>query len=123
MTAARHRAVDLLRKALHARKEEELTREIQAQLKEAAPPEPGAALDDPVRDDLLRLVFIACHPILSTEARVALTLRLRLAEPIAEHVLKKHVAGKIQKTGTCNDPGRKSAIQTKALQVKAQDAV
>lgn len=77
MTAAKHRAVDLLRrKALHARKEEELTREIQAQLKEAAPPEPGAALNDPVRDDLLRLVFIACHPILSTDARVALTLRL-----------------------------------------------
>lgn len=77
MTAAKHRAVDLIRrKALHARKEEELTREIQAQLKEAAPPEPGVALDDPVRDDLLRLVFIACHPILSTDARVALTLRL-----------------------------------------------
>ncbi len=38
--------------------------------------EPGAALDDPVRDDLLRLIFIACHPVLSTQARVALTLRL-----------------------------------------------
>lgn len=77
MAAAKHRAIDLIRhRALHQRKEEELTREIEAQLQDAAPPAPGAALDDPVGDDLLRLVFIACHPVLSTEARVALTLRL-----------------------------------------------
>jgi RNA polymerase sigma factor (sigma-70 family) len=75
--AAKHRAIDLLRRnALHARKHEEITGEIAAQLQEAAPAEPGACLDDPVGDDLLRLVFIACHPVLSTEARVALTLRL-----------------------------------------------
>ena len=77
MAAAKHRAIDLVRrKALHARKQDELTREIEAQLEDAAPAEPGAALDDPVGDDVLRLVFIACHPVLSTEARVALTLRL-----------------------------------------------
>jgi len=77
MAAAKHRAIDLFRhRALHQRKEEELTREIEAQLQDAAPAAPGAALDDPVGDDLLRLVFIACHPVLSTEARAALTLRL-----------------------------------------------
>ncbi len=77
MTTAKHRAVDLIRrKMLHARKEEELAREIEAQLQDAAPPEPGSTIDDAVGDDLLRLVFIACHPILSTDARVALTLRL-----------------------------------------------
>jgi RNA polymerase sigma-70 factor, ECF subfamily len=77
MTAAKHRALDALRqRALHQRKEAALTGEIEAQLQDAAPAEPGAALDDPVGDDLLRLIFIACHPLLSTEARVALTLRL-----------------------------------------------
>lgn len=77
MAAAKHRVIDLFRhRALHQRKEEELTREIEAQLQDAAPAAPGAALDDPVGDDLLRLVFIACHPVLSAEARAALTLRL-----------------------------------------------
>jgi predicted RNA polymerase sigma factor len=57
------------------RKHEELGREIQAQ-QEMAVPDFNAALDDDIGDDLLRLVFISCHPILSTEARVALTLRL-----------------------------------------------
>ena len=76
MAAARHRAIDLLRRrALHERKEGELTREIEAQLEDAAP-DLDAKLDDPVGDDLLRLMFIACHPLLSTEARAALTLRL-----------------------------------------------
>jgi RNA polymerase sigma-70 factor (ECF subfamily) len=76
MATAKHRAIDLIRrKALHQRKEDELTREIEDQL-QAAQPDMDAALDDPVGDDLLRLVFIACHPVLSTEARVALTLRL-----------------------------------------------
>ncbi len=77
MTTAKHRAIDLIRRrTLHAHKEEELTREIEAQLQDAAPSEPGSRLDDPVGDDLLRLAFIACHPMLSTDARVALTLRL-----------------------------------------------
>jgi RNA polymerase sigma-70 factor (ECF subfamily) len=76
MTTAKNRALDRLRqRKLHAEKEDELTREIEAQLTDAMP-RVDAALDDDIGDDLLRLVFTACHPVLSTEARVALTLRL-----------------------------------------------
>jgi RNA polymerase sigma-70 factor, ECF subfamily len=76
MAAAKHRAIDNLRRnALLERKHAELGREVEARLERAAE-ELEAAIDDHVGDDLLRLVFIACHPILSTEARVALTLRL-----------------------------------------------
>ena len=64
----------LRRKALLVRKHEELAREIESGGPET--PELDSALDDPIGDDLLRLLFIACHPVLSTEARVALTLRL-----------------------------------------------
>jgi predicted RNA polymerase sigma factor len=59
---------------LHAEKEDELTREIEELLEEAQP-RVEANLRDDIGDDLLRLVFTACHPVLSTEARVALTLR------------------------------------------------
>lgn len=80
MATAKHRAIDRLRqRQLHARKEEELTREIEDQLTMAAPDleaDVEAALDDQIGDDVLRLVFTACHPVLSAEARVALTLRL-----------------------------------------------
>jgi RNA polymerase sigma factor (sigma-70 family) len=76
MAAAKHRAIDLLRRrTLLERKHEELCRELEAQ-QEMAVPDLDAAIDDHVGDDLLRLVFISCHPVLSTEARVALTLRL-----------------------------------------------
>jgi RNA polymerase sigma factor (sigma-70 family) len=76
MATAKHRAIDVFRKkALHERKEEELTREIEDQLSMAFPA-PDAGLDDDIGDDLLSLVFTACHPVLSTEARVALTLRV-----------------------------------------------
>ena len=75
MAAAKHRAIDYFRRnQLLDRKHEELGRELSEQ--ENAVPDFDSALDDPVGDDLLRLVFIACHPVLSTEARVALTLRL-----------------------------------------------
>ena len=71
---AKHRAIDHLRRnKLLERKLEELGREL---TEEEAAPDLDAALDDEVGDDLLRLMFIACHPILSPEARVALTLRL-----------------------------------------------
>jgi RNA polymerase sigma-70 factor, ECF subfamily len=74
MATAKHRAIDLIRRhALFERKQEELAREVERRLDA---PDPADALDDPIGDDLLRLIFIACHPILSTEARVALTLRL-----------------------------------------------
>src|SRR5215470_16187362 len=76
MVAAKHRAVDLFRRnKLLERKHEELGREIESELYGMAA-ELEAAIDDPVGDDLLRLVFICCHPVLSSEARVALTLRL-----------------------------------------------
>ncbi|PFH80065.1 RNA polymerase subunit sigma-24, partial [Bacillus sp. AFS088145] len=76
MTTAKRRAIDQLRRhALHRRKEDELAREIEAQLEQGRG-DADAMLDDPIGDDLLGLVFTACHPVLSTEARVALTLRL-----------------------------------------------
>ena len=76
MATAKHRAIDLLRRSkLLERKHEELGRELEAG-RSGRRPDLDAALDDDVGDDLLRLVFIACHPVLSTEARVALTLRL-----------------------------------------------
>jgi len=75
MATAKHRAIDRLRRhSLLERKHEELAREIEA--KEMAVPDLDVALDDEVGDDLLRLIFTACHPVLSSEARVALTLRL-----------------------------------------------
>jgi RNA polymerase sigma factor (sigma-70 family) len=75
MAAAKHRAIDHFRRNTRLeRKHEELGRELQAQ--ERAVPDFDAALDDDIGDDLLRLVFVSCHPILSTEGRVALTLRL-----------------------------------------------
>ena len=73
MATAKHRALDVLRRrTLLQRKHQELGREIDR----PAAPDLDAAIDDDVGDDLLSLMFIACHPILSTEARVALTLRL-----------------------------------------------
>jgi len=75
MATAKHRALDRLRKhKLVARKHEEIARSLEADALET--PDLDAALDDDIGDDLLRLVFTACHPVLSTEARVALTLRL-----------------------------------------------
>jgi RNA polymerase sigma factor (sigma-70 family) len=74
MAAAKFRAIDHLRRnARLDRKHEELARELEAQTNM---PDLDAALDDHVGDDLLRLMLVACHPVLSTEARVALTLRL-----------------------------------------------
>jgi RNA polymerase sigma factor (sigma-70 family) len=76
MATAKHRAIDQLRRrALLARKHEQLGYELEAQ-QELAVPDLDQALDDNIGDDLLRLIFTACHPVLSTEARVALTLRL-----------------------------------------------
>jgi RNA polymerase sigma-70 factor, ECF subfamily len=76
MATAKHRAIDLLRRdTLHDRKSAEIGHELEATYDRAVP-DVDAAIDDNVGDDLLRLIFISCHPILSTEARVALTLRL-----------------------------------------------
>ena len=76
MATAKHRAIDRLRRRqLVERKHGELSYEIETG-RELAMPDLDAALDDDIGDDLLRLVFTACHPVLPTEARVALTLRL-----------------------------------------------
>jgi RNA polymerase sigma factor (sigma-70 family) len=76
MASAKHRAIDLFRRnKLLERKHKELGYELEIE-QETAQPDFDAALDDDIGDDLLRLVFTACHPVLSTEARIALTLRL-----------------------------------------------
>ena len=75
MAAAKNRAIDHFRRStLHEQKHGEIAhvREMQ----EMAMPDLDSALDDQVGDDLLRLIFISCHPVLTSEARVALTLRL-----------------------------------------------
>jgi RNA polymerase sigma-70 factor, ECF subfamily len=75
MTAAKHRAIDLLRRnKLVERKHGELGYQLEAE--QMAAPDFVTSMDDTVSDDLLRLIFTACHPVLSAEARVALTLRL-----------------------------------------------
>ncbi len=76
MATAKHRAIDRIRRNVALeRKVEEIGRDLEIQ-QELAIVDFDAALDDDVGDDLLRLIFTACHPVLSTEARVALTLRL-----------------------------------------------
>jgi RNA polymerase sigma factor (sigma-70 family) len=76
MATAKHRAIDIIRRrSMLDRKHEQLGHELEAR-QEAAVPDLDAALDDHVGDDLLRLMFVACHPVLPMEARVALTLRL-----------------------------------------------
>ena len=75
MAAAKRRAIDVLRRgSMLDRKHEQLGHELEA--KQDTAPDLDAAIDDDIGDDLLRLIFTACHPVLSTEARVALTLRL-----------------------------------------------
>ena len=73
MATAKHRAIDAFRRAETLRRK---TAELGRDLDEAEEPDWAAAFDEVVEDDVLRLVFISCHPVLSREARVALTLRL-----------------------------------------------
>ena len=76
MATAKHRSIDLMRRnAMLERKHDQLGYELEAQ-QERAVPDLDAQLDDHVGDDLLRLIFTTCHPVLSTDARVALALRL-----------------------------------------------
>lgn len=76
MTAAKRRAIDHLRRAkMLERKHEEMGRDVEER-QSLMPPEFNAALEEDFGDDILRLIFTTCHPVLSTEARVALTLRL-----------------------------------------------
>jgi len=77
MATAKHRAIDRLRRSkLMQRKHEELGYELETHAMPADEPDNDGRLDDDIGDDLLRLVFVACHPVLSPEAQVALTLRL-----------------------------------------------
>src|SRR3954454_3022653 len=73
MATAKHRAIDLFRRSVPL---EQTPAELGREIVEADEPNWAAALDEVVEDDVLRLVFISCHPVLSREARVALTLRL-----------------------------------------------
>lgn len=76
MAAAKHRTIDYFRRhKLLERKHQELGYEVEID-RQLSAPDLDEALDDDVGDDLLRLIFTACHPVLATEARVALTLRL-----------------------------------------------
>jgi RNA polymerase sigma factor (sigma-70 family) len=76
MATAKHRAIDVLRRgSTLERKQHELARELEVE-RQRGGPDIDAALDDYVGDDLLRLMFLTCHPVLSKEARTALTLRL-----------------------------------------------
>jgi RNA polymerase sigma-70 factor, ECF subfamily len=80
MATARHRGIDRLRRAeVHERKTRELGRKVEIQVRDLE-----AEIDDPFDDDLLRLIFTTCHPVLSTDARVALTLRLLAGLTTAE---------------------------------------
>jgi RNA polymerase sigma factor (sigma-70 family) len=76
MTTAKRRAIDIFRRnKMAARKLDELGADMQSE-QDFGSPDPDEKLDDDIGDDLLRLIFTSCHPILSMEARVALTLRL-----------------------------------------------
>jgi RNA polymerase sigma factor (sigma-70 family) len=76
MAVGKRRAIDRLRRGkVLERKQEELGRDLEVRQEEAEPVL-DAAIDDGIEDDLLRLVFTTCHPLLSTEARAALTLRM-----------------------------------------------
>ncbi|MGH3475429.1 MAG: RNA polymerase sigma factor [Nocardioidaceae bacterium] len=77
MVTAKRRAIDAIRRsATLERKQAEIGRALETSLQDSATEEVEAAVDGDVGDDLLRLVFISCHPVLATEARVALTVRL-----------------------------------------------
>jgi RNA polymerase sigma factor (sigma-70 family) len=90
MTAAKRRAIDRIRHTkLRDRKHEEVGRSMQE--RERAMPDFDAALDDDVGDDLLRLIFTACHPVLAPEARVALTLRM-LGGLTTEEIARAYLA-------------------------------
>jgi RNA polymerase sigma-70 factor (ECF subfamily) len=76
MAIAKHRGIDRLRRAeVHDRKTQELGREIEIR-GQSESVDVASEIEDPFDDDLLRLIFTTCHPVLSTDARVALTLRL-----------------------------------------------
>src|SRR3972149_5771324 len=81
MTVAKRRAIDRLRRrATLQRKHEQLGRQLEIE-QAGSGPDPEDSVDQPIGDDLLRLIFTACHPVLPTEGRGALTLRLLRGPP------------------------------------------
>src|ERR1700754_152852 len=75
MSTAKHRAIDGMRRDANLRrKTEEIGRDLEEL--QMTPPDLETAMDDQIGDDLLSLIFTTCHPVLSTDARVALTLRM-----------------------------------------------
>jgi predicted RNA polymerase sigma factor len=84
MATAKHRAIDLVRRrARYDQKLREIGRDLESRPEHSGEPDVDA-MDDSIGDDLLRLIFIACHPVLSPEARAALTLRLLCGLTTAE---------------------------------------
>ena len=101
MGTAKHRAVDRVRRAeVHERKTRELGREIEI-YGQIENPDLEAEIDDPFDDDLLRLIFTTCHPVLSTDARVALTLRLLAGLTTREIARAYLVSEATSRSGSC----------------------
>jgi len=94
-TAAKHRAIDLLRRErMLARKHQDLSYEFELdQLRDTDKLAAGAEAH--IEDDLLRLIFIACHPLLSTDARTALTLRLQ-SEDVVEAEIREYLMKRVR---------------------------
>ena len=117
MATAKHRAIDLLRRQQAARAQARGARpRARGSSSELAAPDLDAALDDDVGDDLLRLIFTACHPVLSTEARVALTLRLLgglTTEEIARAFLVARADGRAAHRPRQADAGRDAACRSR----------
>jgi RNA polymerase sigma factor (sigma-70 family) len=89
MATAKHRAIDAMRRDANLRrKQEEIGRDLEVQ--QMTPPDLEAAMDDQIGDDLLTLIFTTCHPVLSAEARVALTLRM-LGGLTTEEIARAHL--------------------------------
>ena len=108
MTAAKHRAIDRVRRdKLVERKHEQIGYELESQ-QETTVGRLDADIDDNVGDDLLRLVFISCHPVLSTEARVALTLRL--LGGLTTDEIGPRISRKRANYRATNRPRKKSAL-------------
>lgn len=125
MGTAKHRAIDRLWRAeVHERKTRELGRELELR-GVAEDRDLAAELDDPFDDDLLRLIFTTCHPVLSTDARVALTLRLlgglTTAEIARAHLVSESAVAQriVRAKRTCRRRASRSRFPTAASSASA----
>lgn len=111
MATAKHRGIDRMRHATMAeRKHEELGRELEID-REGAQPDIDAAIDDHIGDDLLSLIFATCHPVLPTEARVALTLRM-LGGLATKDIARAFLVPESTLASASSGPRRRSLRQT-----------